>query len=155
MPHTALSLTQNQKNMAKKITTAKDILKQKGVVLSKFDTNGFLELVADFFLRNDPKKTLRVIAKDMYGRPDYPKDGYMDLTNTDFDTICDRMEDKKDPFSFADFQDATEYFGIFLKHEPTIFVDEPFEKNVIFALRALGGYVVKKKQGKYIVSLPI
>lgn len=141
--------------MAKKITTARDILKQKGIVLSKFDTNGFLGLVADFFLRNDPKGTLRVVAKDMYGRPDYPEGGYMDFTNTDFDTIYDRMEDKKDPFTYYDFLDVTNKFNLGYVYVPTIFVDKPFEKNVVFALRTLGGYVVKKEKGKYIVSLPI
>lgn len=141
--------------MAKKITTAQDIIKQKGIVLSKFDTNAFLELVADFFVRNDPKKTLRVVAKDMYGRPDYPKGGFMDLTNTDFDTIYKRMENKKDPFTYSDYQDATYFNKLWVSYVPTIFVDKPFEKNVIYALRTLGGYVVKKEKGKYTVSLPI
>lgn len=149
MPHTALSLTQNQKNMAKKITTAKDILKQKGYTYDKFDTNSFLEAVAQCFLANDLGMELRVIPKCFATMKGNYEGGYIDLTKS---SKLESFQNGKDALNFSEYIKS---FKPGLKYTPTIYVDETVSKNAVFALSALADYNVKKKNGAYIVSLPI
>lgn len=135
--------------MVKKITTAKDILKQKGVVFSKFDTNGFLELVAQCFLANDIGIELRVIPKRFATMKGNHEGGYIDLTKS---SKLESFQNGKDALNCSEY---LKFFKPGLKYIPTIYVDETVSKNAVFALSALADYNVKKNNGAYIVSLPV
>lgn len=135
--------------MAKKITTAKDILKQKNIVFDKFGTNEFLETVAQYFLSNDIGAELRVIPKRFATMKDHYDGGYIDLTESEKLNV---FQKGKDPLPFREY---VKFFKPALIYIPTVYIDEPLSKNAIFALSALANYNVKKSKGAYLVSLPI
>lgn len=54
-----------------KIITAKDILKQKGYVQNKFDTNGFIQIVADMF-GNLPVEGILYLYSVRFVEKDFP-----------------------------------------------------------------------------------
>lgn len=99
--------------MAKKITTAKDILKQKGYTYDKFDTNSFLEAVAQCFLANDFGIELRVIPKCFATMKGNYEGGYIDLTKS---SKLESFQNGKDALNFSEYIKS---FKPGLKYIPT------------------------------------
>ena len=124
-----------------KILTAQDLLKEKGYIEEKFDTNGFLQCVADWFREHDVKDKLIIRPKRFIEMDNHPKGGWLDMTNVDEwivslpweQALCITQKGQDRPF---------------------LWVDEPFIKNAVFTLKTMAGYVVKRaKKGCYEISL--
>lgn len=124
-----------------KILTAQDLLKEKGYIEEKFDTNGFLQCVADWFREHDVKDKLIIRPKRFIEMDNHPKGGWLDMTNVDEwivslpweQALCITQKGQDRPF---------------------LWVDEPFVKNAVFTLKTMAGYVVKRaKKGCYEISL--
>lgn len=124
-----------------KIVTAQDLLKEKGYIEEKFDTNGFLQCVSDWFRSHNIEDKLLIRPKRFIEMDNPPKGGWKDMTNVEewFSTL---------PW---EKQLLLSQRG---QNVPFIFVDKPFVKNAIFALKTMAGYTIKKgKKGCYEVSL--
>ena len=124
-----------------KILTAQDLLKEKGYIEEKFDTNGFLQCVSDWFRSHNIEDKLLIRPKRFIEMDNPPKGGWKDMTNIEewFNTL---------PW---EKQLLLSQRG---QNVPFIFIDEPFIKNAIFTLKTMAGYTIKKgKKGCYEVSL--
>lgn len=66
-----------------KILTAQDLLKEKGYIEEKFDTNGFLQCVADWFRSHNIEDKLIIRPKRFIEMDNPPKGGWVDMTNVD------------------------------------------------------------------------
>lgn len=124
-----------------KILTAQDLLKEKGYIEEKFDTNGFLQCVSDWFRSHNIEDKLLIRPKRFIEIKNPPKGGWKDMTNVDEwletlpweQALCITQKGQGKPF---------------------LWVDEPFVKNAIFTLRTMAGYTVKKgKKDCYEISL--
>ena len=158
----------------KKIISAQNILKQKGYVQNQFDTEGFMEAVAKFFMEHEVKdKLLLVPVRFLDVKPNkFYKNGQPMTYNSYGISVknkdkgwADQAEDKNRKWVFA--KDAWGEFSYLLEEnpddrrfyidEPRIVIDKPFFKNAIFMLEVMGGYVVerdkKSRKSKYYVSL--
>lgn len=128
--------------------TAQSILQEKGFQQNKFDTNGFCELVGNFFLNHEVKDTITLIPQRFIEKEDAPECGYIDATADDY--WQKQIEDPNNPVDFG-------FYLLMKSHgctKPAIYVDEPFIKNCAHLLALMGGYVVKKQpKGKFLVSL--
>lgn len=149
-----------------KILRVQDILKQKGFVQKKFDTNGFMNAVGEYFLNNPVESRLLLVpyrfldidrTDEEYGNPfgiteEEEKLGYKVQTETVLYTLSslgkqiriakflqEAMENDDTQFRLN-----TEY-GI---GSPRIIIDKPFFENAAGALRVMGGYVVEKEMKK-------
>ncbi|KGF24866.1 hypothetical protein [Prevotella histicola] len=124
-----------------KILTAQDLLKEKGYIEEKFDTNGFLQCVADWFRSHNIEDKLIIRPKRFIEMDNPPKDGWLDMTNVDEWIVSLPWEQQ-----LLMLQKGTAV--------PFIWVDEPFVKNAVFTLKTMAGYVVKRaKKGVYEISL--
>ncbi|WP_315314984.1 hypothetical protein [Prevotella pallens] len=124
-----------------KILTAQELLKEKGYIEEKFDTNGFLQCVSDWFRSHNIEDKLLIRPKRFIEMENPPKGGWEDMTNIEewFNTL---------PW---EKQLLLSQRG---QNVPFIFIDEPFIKNAIFTLKTMAGYTIKKgKKGCYEVSL--
>lgn len=124
-----------------KIVTAQDLLKEKGYIEEKFDTNGFLQCVSDWFRSHNIEDKLLIRPKRFIEMDNPPKGGWKDMTNVEewFSTL---------PW---EKQLLLSQRG---QNVPFIFIDKPFVKNAIFALKTMAGYTIKKgKKGCYEISL--
>ncbi len=148
-----------------KIITAKDILKEMGVSVGKFNTNKFILEVGSWFSERDVSKTLIIESKRFVDKPD----PISDITEISFAyclTHIDKrwaavamkhpiwlpLTDEERSYGFRSFdyrnriamtfkgasQIVLDYF------DERIFVDEPFFTNALAALQVMCGYVVKK-----------
>lgn len=140
-----------------KFIQAKDILKAKNYVQNKFDTNGFLQDVAEYFMSRDINATFTIYPQRFADVPDND--------STEFGSI--NMEAKKKGYCqclyppcfedtiYADMPGGLEMYRKY--YEPCIYIDEPFLKNSVFTLRTLAGYNVEsfRKYGMtcYRISL--
>ncbi len=155
-----------------KITTAQDLLKEKGYVANKFDTNGFLEAVADYFREHEVKDKLLLVSYrfldvktddeilelamktkedwSVFSRP-YKEAIYWRLSTGKAggwkaqtkDGECDNCV----PAGFDTLLDEyTSGFNIRDIERPRIVVDSPYFKNALSLLQIMGGYVVEKKK---------
>nr|DAN34347.1 MAG TPA: hypothetical protein [Caudoviricetes sp.] len=124
-----------------KIVTAQDLLKEKGYIEEKFDTNGFLQCVANWFREHDVKDKLIIRQKRFIEMDNPPKGGWKDMTNIDQwlaslpweQALCITQKGQAVPF---------------------IWVDEPYLRNATFTLKNMAGFVVsRQKRGVYEVSL--
>ena len=124
-----------------KIVTAQDLLKEKGYIEEKFDTNGFLQCVANWFREHDVKDKLIIRQKRFIEMDNPPKGGWKDMTNIDQwlaslpweQALCITQKGQAVPF---------------------IWVDEPYLRNATFTLKNMAGFVVsRQKRGAYEVSL--
>lgn len=124
-----------------KIVTAQDLLKEKGYIEEKFDTNGFLQCVANWFREHDVKDKLIIRQKRFIEMDNPPKGGWKDMTNIDQwlaslpweQALCITQKGQAVPF---------------------IWVDEPYLRNATFTLKNMAGFVVsQQKRGIYEVSL--
>ena len=130
-----------KKQFMGKILTAKEILEKNGYVENKFDTNGFLELVGKWFSENKIEDKLLIISKRFIEMSNPPSCGYIDMTDTD-KWVAE--------LSWEQVVYMTQRGLI----NPIIYVDEPYIKNAVFALRTLAGYVVSRlRKETYIVKL--
>nr|DAU45975.1 MAG TPA: hypothetical protein [Caudoviricetes sp.] len=124
-----------------KILTAQDLLKEKGYIEEKFDTNGFLQCVADWFRSHNIEDKLLIRPKRFIEMDNPPKGGWLDMTNVDEWIVPLPWEQQ-----LLMLQKGTAV--------PFIWVDEPFVKNAVFTLKTMAGYVVKRaKKGCYEISL--
>ena len=124
-----------------KILTAQDLLKEKGYIEEKFDTNGFLQCVADWFRSHNIEDKLLIRPKRFIEMDNPPKGGWLDMTNVDEWIVSLPWEQQ-----LLMLQKGTAV--------PFIWVDEPFVKNAVFTLKTMAGYVVKRaKKGCYEISL--
>jgi hypothetical protein len=112
--------------------SAKEILSAKGYVQKSFPTNDFLLEVADFFRDHDISDALYIYTSRFIDRYD------------DAEFYINRSFDNKWLYDIP-FERFEEYFykGIAV---PNFLVDEPYVKNVVFALKTIGGFVVKKEK---------
>lgn len=149
-----------------KIMSAQSILKEKGFVQNKFDTNGFMDAVGWYFLENGVKDKLLLVPfrfldiSTDWECPYNPfniteeeeKLGYKAQTERDgrgrVKFIVDLFDNEFE--EYRNEQDA----GLLV---PRIIVDKPFFENAAATLRLMGGYVVekqmKKKRKLYWVTL--
>lgn len=124
-----------------KILTAQDLLKEKGYIEEKFDTNGFLQCVADWFRSHNIEDKLLIRPKRFIEMDNPPKGGWKDMTNVD-EWIGSLPWEQQ----LLMLQKGTAV--------PFIWIDEPFVKNAVFTLKTIAGYVVKRaKKGVYEISL--
>lgn len=124
-----------------KIVTAQDLLKEKGYIEEKFDTNGFLQCVTNWFREHEVKDKLIIRQKRFIEMDNPPKGGWKDMTNIDQwlaslpweQALCITQKGQAVPF---------------------IWVDEPYLRNATFTLKNMAGFVVsRQKRGVYEVSL--
>ena len=124
-----------------KIVTAQDLLKEKGYVEEKFDTNGFLQCVANWFREHEVKDKLIIRQKRFIEMDNPPKGGWIDMTNVE-EWLKDLPWENR--------------LCIISKGQavPFIWVDEPYLRNATFTLKNMAGFVVsRQKRGVYEVSL--
>ena len=124
-----------------KIVTAQDLLKEKGYIEEKFDTNGFLQCVANWFREHEVKDKLIIRQKRFIEMDNPPKGGWKDMTDVE-EWLKDLPWENR--------------LCIISKGQaiPFIWVDEPFIKNAVYMLDVMNGFKVKKgKKGVYEVTL--
>lgn len=124
-----------------KIVTAQDLLKEKGYIEEKFDTNGFLQCVTNWFREHEVKDKLIIRQKRFIEMDNPPKGGWKDMTD---------VEEWLKDFPWED------QLNIRNKGQaiPFIFVDEPFIINAVYMLDVMNGFKVKKeRKGVYRVTL--
>lgn len=124
-----------------KIVTAQDLLKEKGYIEEKFDTNGFLQFVANWFREHEVKDKLIIRPKRFIEMDNPPKGGWKDMTNVE-----EWLKDQPWPNQLLIIQKG--------QAVPFIWVDEPYLRNATFTLKNMAGFVVnRQKRGVYEVSL--
>lgn len=124
-----------------KIVTAQDLLKEKGYVEEKFDTNGFLQCVANWFREHEVKDKLIIRQKRFIEMDNPPKGGWIDMTNVE-EWLKDLPWERQ--LCIASKGQAV----------PFIWVDEPYLRNATFTLKNMAVFVVsRQKRGVYEVSL--
>ena len=124
-----------------KIITAQDLLKEKGYIEEKFDTNGFLQCVANWFREHEVKDKLLIRPKRFIEMDNPPKGGWKDMTDVEEWFPSLRWEQQ---LILVQKGQAV----------PFIWVDEPYLKNATFTLKNMAGFVVsRQKRGVYEVSL--
>lgn len=149
-----------------KIISAQSILREKGFVQNKFDTNGFMNAVGQYFLDNKVEDRLLLVPfrfLDISRGGDYTfnpfgiteeeeKLGYKVQTENDdkgqVKFIVDLFE--------TDFEEYRREMDRGLLWS-RIIIDKPFFENAAGLLKVMGGYVVekeiKKKRKLYWVTL--
>lgn len=124
-----------------KLVQASDLLREKGYVEEKFDTNGFLQCVANWFREHEVKDKLLIRPKRFIEMDNPPKGGWKDMT--DIEEWFPSLRWEQQLILVQKGQDF-----------PFIFVDEPFIKNAVFTLKTMAGYTVKRaKKGCYEITL--
>jgi hypothetical protein len=149
-----------------KIISASAILKQKGFVQKKFDTSGFMNAVAQYFLKNQISSHLYLFEFSFVEFPDcdseeelqdeYNRCSVFRVFNADkevgWKAECDFNEDGNlvyaTQYPYTTVMDMRD-MGILL---PRILIDKPFFKNAAEMLRLMGGYVVEKKKIKRYIN---
>ena len=154
-----------------KIITAKDLLKEKGFVLNKFDTTGFMNTVAEYFSERDINSKLVVFLQRFLDIKTYEEvermktDGEYGWDYHEYWNLSDDDRERGWKFMNIDSDKAFEYslrnygsegFSNYasrisshvLYSSTYIVVDKPFYENSLSMLRIMGGYVVEKKRGK-------
>lgn len=124
-----------------KLVQASDLLREKGYVEEKFDTNGFLQCVANWFREHEVKDKLLIRPKRFIEMDNPPKGGWKDMTD---------VEEWLPSFQWE------QQLILVQKGQavPFVFVDEPFIMNAVYMLRVMSGFKVKKeKKGVYRVTL--
>ena len=169
--------------MADKILSAQQLLKLKGFEINKFNTNLFMQDVADYFLKNEVSAKLLLLPLRFVDVPneENPETNPLRITEEDrkngFKTqtkLIDTLEDEKTRRSWEISRGlikGLEFEYIFYLYEhntkefrseydrkilvPRIVVDKPFIGNAVHTLRLLGGYVVEQKVRKKLKTYDI
>lgn len=124
-----------------KLFQASELLKEKGYIREKFDTNGFLQCIADWFRKHEVKDKLIIRPKRFIEMDNPPKGGWKDMTDVEEwlkelpweNQLCAIQKGQAVPF---------------------LFVDKPSIGNAVGMLQSFCGFVVEKgKKGAYTVSL--
>ena len=124
-----------------KLVQASDLLREKGYVEEKFDTNGFLQFVANWFREHEVKDKLLIRPKRFIEMDNPPKGGWKDMTN--IEEWLPSLQWEQQLLLVQKGQAV-----------PFVFVDEPFVMNAVYMLRVMNGFKVKKeKKGVYRVTL--
>ena len=124
-----------------KLVQASDLLREKGYVEEKFDTNGFLQCVANWFREHEVKDKLLIRPKRFIEMDNPPKGGWKDMTN--IEEWLPSLQWEQQLILVQKGQAV-----------PFVFVDEPFVMNAVYMLRVMSGFKVKKgKKGVYRVTL--
>ena len=139
--------------MATRMIKASDIMKRKGIVQKQMDMNKFNEVIENFFMTNEPKKTILLTPKRFIEMENPPEGDFIDYL--DVSIWKKKSEDPDDPFDFIDYQFMIQHNML----RPMLIVNEPFVGDAAGWLRDYCGFVVKsrmrKKKKEYIVSLPV
>lgn len=117
-----------------KILTAQDLLKEKGYIEEKFDTNGFLQCVSDWFRSHNIEDKLLIRPKRFIEMDNPPKGGWKDMT--DVEAWMETLPWEEQFLAVRKGQDR-----------PFLFVDNSYLKNAIFTLKEMAGFVVTKSKG--------
>ena len=131
--------------MANKLITADEILARKNFVKPKFNSLGFNTLVAQYFLTHDISAKLSIVSVRFVELQNPPECGYIDRTEEGY---WER--------EWAEGRiNVIEYNIVRQKglYPPSIAVDVAFCKNAVYMLSVMGGYIVEKKRGKYVLTL--
>lgn len=152
----------------KKLISAQSILREKGFVQSKFDTNGFMQAVGQFFLDNSVQARLLLVPfRFLDIRHDEPYDHYNNAfgITPDEEKLGYKVQTARNSKGNIDFIEAM-FEGDFDEYAyerdagilfPRIIIDKPFFENAASLLRLMGGFVVekqvKKKRKLYWVTL--
>lgn len=154
-----------------KIISAQSILKQKGFVQNKFDTNGFMNAVGQYFLDNTVESRL-LLFPCRFLDIDRTLDGDGEETWNPYDITPEserlgyQVEVERNPATgelvFAEKALKKNFWMLKAQNDsgvlmPRIIIDKPFFENAAGVLRVMGGYVVEKNVTKklktYIVTL--
>lgn len=114
-----------------KILRVQDLLKLKHYRASRFDTNGFMSAVQDYFLSADTSASLLLFPVRFAGHEGAPPQGWTPY-----------------PHTARDFRAA---FGLTLSQSfrcistPTVIIDEPYAANAV-ALLKMYGYIVQRRR---------
>ena len=87
--------------MATKVIFADAILKEKGVLKKKFDTNAFSEVVQKFFLEHDVKETILLTPKRFVEMENPPEGDFIEML--DVKEWERRVDDPDDPFDYINY----------------------------------------------------
>ena len=144
----------NSKTMAR-ITTAQDILKEKGYKSAKFDTNGFLEAVAVFFREHEIQSKLLLINRRFVdSKTDEEIEELRKQGEEDYlwrrcyeEALLWRVSDTERARGWkAQFKEEEYEADSYIRARPRIIVDAPYFSNALSLLCIMGGYVVEKKK---------
>ena len=146
----------------KGIISAQTILKQKGYVQTKFDTPGFMNAVAEFFMRSSvkaklllvPVRFLDIVPNEIDEEGNVIENNDYDIFNENIDKGWSDQSQTKDgyivwarklsdsmyPHDFEAFQNMYNQGLIACR----IIIDKPYFENAAFMLRSMGGYTVEK-----------
>lgn len=146
------------------IINAQAILKEKGFVQNKFDTNGFMNAVADFFIENNvesrllliPFRFLDIQREIIKGtNVEYNKYNPFDVTR-DEERLGYKVQTTKNKYGELEYaRSMINYdFEAYQNQQkaglvvPRIIVDKPFFENAAGLLRVMAGYIVEKQMKK-------
>ena len=155
-----------------KIITAKDILKSKGISLSRFNTNEFIQCVGEWFIKREASSVLTIESKRFVDLPNTVNDATemvwgIALANPTMKEA--RMllkypmwleltdKERSDGFRGLDYADKIEKTigrkmcdSVREYYSNRMFVDTPYFSNAIAALQVMCGYSVKRyRSSKY------
>lgn len=153
-----------------KILSAQSILKQKGFVQNKFDTNGFMNAVGEYFLKNPVESRLLLFPCRFLdierGAGENGEDKYNMFNVTPeeekvgFKVQTEKAEDGWPVFAHELYEKDFDEYRLELDWyilRPRIIIDKPYFENAASVLRIMGGYVVEKwmkaKIKRYNVTL--
>lgn len=142
---------------------AKDILKEIGYVAPKFDSNGFLQTVGEFFLSGTVEQRLLLIpyrfANIEWETLNLPEPTDCDMSSPYGFTKEDvakgfKAETATHPYwgiqAACNYDETNrvrqEEAGILV---PRIIIDKPFFENAAQMLRVMCGYIVEKKMKRH------
>ena len=150
-----------------KIISASAILKQKGFVQKKFDTSGFMNAVAQYFIKNQISSHLYLFEYSFVGFPDcdseedlpevYQEIGMFHVFNADKELGWRAEYDFNEDGNLV-YATKYPYWAVTTMRDlgilvPRIIVDKPFFKNAAAMLRLMGGYVVEKRKIKRCINM--
>lgn len=140
-----------------KILSAKSILKQKGFVQNKFDTNGFMNAVGEYFLKNSVEYRLLLFPYRFlnieWGAGDNGEDKFnmFNITQEErklgYKVQTEIEEDGLAKFAHELYDNDYDEYRLEMDMDilrPRIIIDKPFFENAAGLLRVMGGYVVEK-----------
>lgn len=153
-----------------KILSAKSILKQKGYVQNKFDTEGFMNAVAEYFLKNSVEFRLLLFPYRFlnieWGAGENGEDKFnmFNITQEEgklgYKVQTEIAGDGVAKFAHELFENDFDEYRLERDMDilrPRIIVDKPFFENAAGLLRVMGGFVVEKwtknKIKRYDVTL--
>lgn len=149
-----------------KILSAQSILKQKGFVQNKFDSNGFMNAVGEYFLKNPVESRLLLVPYRFLDidRTDEQHGNIFGITEEE-EKLGYKVQTETVPYTLSGIgkqiriakflKEAMENDNLQWRFNtdygigaPRIIIDKPFFENAAGLLRVMGGYVVEKEMKK-------